>query len=325
LTSSRLVGTIRLEGNDRPAVSHIMTFFSFHNWDLHARSAGRLTSGMKVCLMLATLFLIAGTFAGAVRADDLEMINRPVNTDGMTGLLFTTAPYTLARGALEVAAIAITENSHVPDYTADRYRASVSYGLTDDMELAVSPSYLNLDEGDAHKARGTGDTQVSYKWNFRQQQEYSIAPALSLFVTGVFPTGDKDAGTNSVNHWGARVGMSVGSEIPIEDYILGVYADGQLAVQDLRDSTVRDRYQLFNAGVLFPISKYRNLQMFVEFNAANGIDVHYQHMTDYSAVTYGLRMVGTRFNLTFGAQMVHKTAEGYQDSSRIVSMMSVKF
>jgi hypothetical protein len=277
-------------------------------------------------LMVIFLFLVAlsGAAPGDALGEELEMINRPVNTDGMTGLLFTTAPYTEPRRTLEIGAGGITENSHVPDYSVTTYPVLMTYGLRDDMEIAVRASYLILDEANTVKSRGAGDTSVSYKWNFRKQQEYSIVPALAMFLTGIFPTGDRISGTNSVDHWGARLGLSIGSEIPVEDYTLGIYADGQIAVQDLSDSRVRDRKQMFNAGILLPISKYRNLQMFVEYNALGGEDASNQHETNSSAVTYGLRLVSERFNLSFGAQFIHRAVAGREDTSKVVSMMSVK-
>jgi len=255
------------------------------------------------------------------------MINRPINTDGMTGLLVTTAPFTLPRKTLEIGTALITENSHVPDFTVNTFLLLVAYGLRHDAEIALRATYVELEKTDTMgtaKSRGTGDTTLSYKWNFRKQQEYSIVPAFSLFVSAIFPTGDEQKGTNTVDHWGARLGLSVGSEIPIEDYTLGVYADAQIVVQDLSDSSARDQKQLFNAGILLPISKYRNLQMFVEYNAMGGQDVSHQYQTNFSAVTSGIRLVNERFNLTFGAQFIHRLAAGYEDSSKVFSMISMK-
>jgi hypothetical protein len=288
-----------------------------------ASLAGTTSRSVPAVLFLCLILLC--TWPGEVLAEELEMINRPVNTEGMTGLLYTTAPYTLPRKTIEVGAGIITEKSHVPDYTVTGYPVVVSYGLTDDMEIALRASYMRLDAANTTKSRAAGDTSVSYKWNVRKQQEYSIVPAVALFCTGIFPTGDRAGGTNTVDHWGARLGISVGSEIPIEDYTLGIYADGQITVQDLSDSELRDRNQIFNAGVLLPISKYRNLQMFIEYNALSGDDVSHQYETNYSAVTYGIRVVNARFNLSFGAQFVHRSVAGYEDSSRIISLASYKF
>ena len=257
-------------------------------------------------------------------AEDLEMINRPINVDGLTGLLVTTIPYTMPRRTIEVGAASIAESSHLPDYTIDTYPLLLNYGLTDNMEIAARTSYIVLQHGNEARLRGSGDSLLSWKWNFRPQQEDSIKPALSLFLTGILPTGNAEKGTNTVDHWGARLGLSIGSEIPVVDYILGVYADAQVAIQDLSDGRSRDRYQLLNAGVLLPISKYRNLQMMIEYNARNGADVFHMNLPNYSAVTYGIRLVSQRFNLTFGAQFIHKTAAGFEDANRVTAIASMK-
>src|SRR5512135_1603956 len=155
------------------------------------------TASLRLLAVLVLfLNLIPCASPGTVVAEELEMINRPVNTDGMTGLLFTTAPYTEPRHTLEVGAAAITESSHVPDYTVTTYPVLLTYGLSDDMEIALRGSYLAVDAADIVQSRGAGDTTVSYKWNFRKQPEYSLTPAVAMFVTGIFPTGDRIAGTN---------------------------------------------------------------------------------------------------------------------------------
>ncbi len=298
--------------------------------DRHAMSTRAILPSFVSVPVVVLLFLcIAPVFLTPVTAgaEDLEMINRPINTDGMTGLLVTTAPFTLPRRTLEIGTAVITENSHVPDFTLNDVLLLVAYGLRNDTEIALRGTYVELEKTDAMgttKSRGTGDTTISCKWNFRKQQEYSIVPAFALFLTAIIPTGDPEKGTNTVDHWGARLGLSVGSEIPIEDYTLGVYADAQIVVQDLSDSSARDQKQLFNAGILLPISKYRNLQMFVEYNAMGGQDVSHQYETNFSAVTSGIRLVNERFNLTFGAQFIHRYAAGYEDSSKVYSMLSVK-
>ena len=304
---------------------------TMHSTGKHNMISRSATLARRAVLMAAGISLVAAPLFAVpdvVQAEELDMINRPVNADGMTGLLVTTAPFTLPQRTLEVGVASITEDSHIPDFTVTTYPVILAYGLRDS-EIALRASYLKLNvtdpvTGTTTDMRGVGDTTISYKWNFRKQQEYSMAPAWSIFLTGILPTGDRNAGTNSVDHWGARLGISVGSEIELEDYTLGVYADGQLAVQDLSDSRVRDRKQYFNAGMLLPISKSRNLQMLVEYNAMGGEDVSHQFDTNYTAVTYGIRLVSERFNLSFGAQFIHHTVVGRDDTSKIYSMISVK-
>lgn len=277
---------------------------------------------MRYILLLR--IIIAVLLPAALHAEELEIVNRPVNTSGMTGLLATTSPFTLPKNTLEIGMMALSENSLVPNYTATEYPMTISLGLSPNSEIALKGSfhYVNVDPDQI--TRGMGDTDLSYKWRIRPQTEFSGIPGAALILTGVFPTGDRVAGMNRISHWGGRVGISLGSELLWEDHIIGIFADGQVAVQDLSDNELRDSYSLINAGILFPISKDRNLQMVIEYSIRKGKDIITIDGVDFSAVTYGLRLVSERFNLTFGTQFIHKSQAGLADSNRMIGMMSVK-
>jgi hypothetical protein len=270
--------------------------------------------------------IILSLLPSGLRAEELEMINRPVNTSGLSGLLITTSPYTLPPWTLEIGVMTLWENSMVPDYTATAIPLTISLGTAHNGELALKGSYAKIQKDTGTDIRGTGDMELAYKWNFRPQREYSNAPGIAFLAAGIVPTGDKQEGTTSIDHWGARLGFSLGSELTWEDYILGLFADAQVAVQDLSDKDQRDRYTIANAGLIFPISKYRNLQMILEYNLVAGKDAMEVSIdgVNHSAVTYGLRLVSERFNLTLGTQFIHKTVDGYNDSSRLIGIMSVK-
>ncbi len=121
-----------------------------------------------------------------------------------------------------------------------------------------------------------------------------------------------------------RLGISVGTEISWQEHILGIYADGQIAGQDLNDERLKDVYQIYNAGLLFPISKYKNLQMFIEYSLITGKDLLTLTGGDYTGLTYGLRLVTDRFNLTIGSQSLHKKLDGYDNSGRVMGLISMK-
>ncbi len=283
---------------------------------------------MRYLLVLSVI--VSALLPFSLHAEELEMINRPVNTTGLTGLIVTTTPFTLPARTVEIGAMSLSENSLTPDFTADEFPLTLSLGIGKSSELAVRTSYVTTTTGTAGRDRGTGDTELSYKWTFIPQREFSAHPAAALILTGVFPTADQATGMSTVRHWGARVGFSVGSDIEWEDNIIGLYADAQAVVQDLSDEQLRDSSALVNAGILFPISKYRNLQMIVEYNLAAGRRMPGSGTTRYnsvnfSAVTYGLRLVSEQFNLTMGTQFIHKTDEQYDDSSKIIGIMSIKF
>lgn len=281
----------------------------------------------KTYVLIVLIVLVCSAMVLSPRllvAQELEMINRPVNAFGLTGLLYTTSPYTLPAGIVEVGASIITERAYVPEYTVTSFPLTVSYGLNDTTEMAIRAIYWKETQDQLTRLRGVGDTELSFKWNLLPQKEYSARPSIAVLVSGILPSGDREEGTNTVNHWGGRAGIAIGSEVPVEDYVLGIYGDVSVTVQDLSDETARDWYHTLDAGVLLPVSKYRNLQMFVEYNRQNGKDSVTLHSDDYSAFTYGLRVVNPWLNLTFGAQFIHKYVDSHDNASRVTGMISFK-
>lgn len=280
--------------------------------------------GYRFAVALACIFC----WAHASFAEELEMINRPVNTMCLTGLMVTTAPYVLDAGMVEAGLISISENSNSPDYTLTEYSSCIAVGIGKSMELSVRGSFLHLEEGLSTKERGTGDAEVSWKWNVRHQNEDGDPPAVSLFLVGILPTAVNQPDIGLVQNWGMRLGMSVGSEIFWEDHIIGIYADGHTVFQDLSNELKRDIYYIVNTGLLLPISKYRNLQLILEYNIVSGRDAGTRaDIIDHTAVTSGIRLVSERFNLSIGMQLLNKekTAPGIQDSTRVIGIASMKF
>jgi hypothetical protein len=284
---------------------------------------------LPLFILLFNLCVLPFLWTSATGAEELEFVNRPVNTSGLTGLLITTSPFTLAPGTVEIGVSIQSENSIRPDFTITEYPLSASVGISNSSELAVRSSYFTISEGPTGSnvvTRKTGDIELSYKWNFVPQLEDSSRPSVALIVTGMMPTdNNRDLKTNSVIHWGMRLGLSVGSEINWKEHILGIYADGQVAGQDLTDNKLKDLYGIINAGMLFPISKYKNLQMLIEYSMVTHKDMLTLSGRDYTALTYGLRLVTERLNLTIGTQSLRKQLEGYDNSGRVIGLMSVKF
>jgi len=272
-------------------------------------------------ILIALLMQAAG-----LHAEELEMVNRPINTNGLTGLLYTTTPYTLPSGVIETGYASMSEDSAIPAYTLNEYALVLAAGIGHDMEFAIRSTYFSRQTGSSssQKSRGTSNVELLYKWNFKPQQEYSAMPGVALLLTAIFPPDDNKSDFNQVKNWGARIGFSAGSEISWEEHIFGIYADATMVLHDLSNSQYRDRYGSMNAGILLPISKQRNLQLFLEYGLVGGKDVENVYGLDYSAITYGLRMVSARVNLTIGAQFQHKERPGFGNSGKIVGMASVK-
>lgn len=282
-----------------------------------------------LCSLLIALFLCfaQNTFAQDIEA--IDVVNHPVNTSGLTGLLFTTAPYTLNTGTVEVGVSLLSENSVKPDFSITQYPLSVTVGLPHNAEFAVRSSYFSIREGPTsttHAVRKTGDVNLFYKWNFLPPKEDSIRPAFALILGGSLPTGkNTERKIDAVNHWGVRAGISGGTEISWKEHILGIYADAQAVGQDLTEKRINDLYGIYNVGLLLPISKYQNLQMFMEYSVVEGRKRIPLDGGNYSGLTYGLRLVSEQFNLTIGTQFLHKTTENYGNSDRTIAMLSMKF
>jgi hypothetical protein len=279
--------------------------------------------------LTASILILLSILSGiALAEEELEMINRPVNTLGLTGLLNTTSPFVQNSGTVEVGVGAISETSTKPDTATNEYFMTVTVGLGRGTELSARGSYVKLEDKTVPPGtqdRGAGDGALSFKWNVLAQKEGSPVPALALFGTAVLPTGDSEAGTNSVLHWGGRLGMSVGREISWEDHVIAIYADASIAAQDLSNEEFRDSYHTVNAGFALPISKYRNLQLVVEYTIVSGRDVLFFDGPDYSAITTGIRLVTERFNLSMATEFVNREPEEYDNASRIVGVLSMKF
>lgn len=283
-------------------------------------------------LMVMALTLCLNMTGDRAFAEELDIINRPVNMSGLTGLLFTSSPYVLQKGVVEFGLGIMNESSETPNFTINEFPISVTVGLPDS-ELALRTSYINVKTsspdpgGTTLYERKTGNVELSYKWNFRKQPEESIRPAFGFILSGIVPTDSyRNMIISGVRDWGMRLGITTGTEITWKDYMLAVYADAQMQAQDLnREKNIRDLYGIFNVGLLFPISKYRNLQMFVEYNQVVGRDRITLEGSDYYGVSYGIRLVSERFNLTLGSQFIDRRAEGYTKSNRLVGIISSKF
>lgn len=265
--------------------------------------------------------------SGPAYADEIEMLNRPANAGGLTGLLVTTSPYTIPAGRIETGFVLSSEDSNRPGYTLSEYSALAVIGLNNSMELSVKGSFFHREDEHGIKARAAGDTDVSWKWNIMPGIEDSPLPVVSVFFTGAVPTGDDEKIPTRVRHWGGKLGLSAGYELSWDEHAIGIYADAQISLADLSDESARDIYHLVNAGLIFPISKYRNLQLILEYNLVSGRDRQTIDPMDYTAVTSGIRLVTERFNLSMGMQLLHKekVSTPLDDSSRLISIMSIKF
>ena len=245
---------------------------------------------------------------------------------GMTGLLITNSPFTVPKRTIEIALAGLSENSDIPNYTFTELPSiTITTGVTPDIELAIKGSYVHKTLEGGLKERGSGDAELSCKWNLIPQTEASSFPSIAVTLTGIIPSRDEQLGYSAVRHWGAAVGLAAGREILWGEHVIGVYADARIVVHDLSTDEARDRYEMINGGLLLPISKYGNLQMLIEYNLVKDVDRITPQGGDYSAMTYGLRLVTERFNLTIGTQFMHKRVTGFEHANKIIAITSMKF
>ena len=126
-----------------------------------------------VLLLLPVMLLLLSTSPSP--AEELELINRPVNMSGLTGLVFTTTPFTIPTRSIEIGVATLTENSTVPDFTVSELPVlSITAGIAQNMELALKSSNFHKTMNHGETTKGTGDTELSYKWNFLPQTESSL-------------------------------------------------------------------------------------------------------------------------------------------------------
>lgn len=288
--------------------------------------ADHFVKNRSVAAVLGIACILLSSVLSTAQAEDLELRNRPVNASGLTGLIYTTSPFVLPSGTIEISGLSQSENSFVPSYSLTDYALSVSAGILGTAELSVKGDYYSYNpNATGARRRDFNDTELSVKWNLRGQAEYSLAPAVSLIGGTAYPSKNRDGIESSVDHWSAWCGVAVGEEVLWDEHVIGIYADVRVHGQDLSDRNGnKDVFLNANVGMLSPISKTRNLQMLVEYNVVNRKDVIVRSGGDYNAITYGLRLVNERFNLTIGTQFLHKKVNGFDDSSRIIGMLSVK-
>lgn len=269
-----------------------------------------------------------------VAGEEVSIINRPPSIQGLTGLLITSSAFSEPVNRVSVGVSLTAESSKHPDYDVLQLPMTLTYGVTDAVELGLKAKYVQIDDRRGmlplHN-RGSGDTEVLAKWRFIGQQENF--PAVAVGISGILPTGDKDKNLNEVVHWGAKLLVLASSEAPIfGEYLLGLYLEGQAVFIDefIKSGTKTpgaERYGVINAGILFPFALENRLQAIVEYNQLLYKDSFMPTLLEgnYSALTPEIRFVTKDLSVTVGAQMIHKERAGYGNTVRYVGTVSYSF
>ena len=261
--------------------------------------------------------------------DPTSVVNRPVNVQGLTGLIITNSAYTQRRGSIVVGLSAIAENSSEPNFSMARGIATITAGVTDRIEVGAKAKVIasNMGGSDTREI-GAGDTDLLFKWRLSSAGE--TMPAMALGLAYTIPTGDTEKGFSEVKREGIRF-MVIGAsekEMP-GDYVLGVYFEGQMVfidqLQRPADTPYADKYGVINAGVLSPLDKNRRWQAIVEYNQVVKKDKESLYDENYIAIMPGLRYVTPNLNISLGVQFLNRDQEGAENSTRYVGTVSYTF
>lgn len=261
--------------------------------------------------------------------DPSVVVNRPVNVQGLTGLIMTNSAYTQPKGRIVAGLSTIAENSKDPDFSIVQGIATVTAGIADRVEFGMRAHVVGTNLGSSETREiGAGDTDLLLKWRVSSQGE--TLPALAFGLAYTLPTGNSEKGLRGVEHEGARI-MVIGTsekEMP-GDYFIGVYFEGQVVSQDWTtrtDANPRsDKYGVVNAGLLFPLTEDRSLQAVLEYTTIFKKDTPSVYEENHRSTMPGLRYVTENFNMSLGVQFYQRDAAGASNDERYVGTISYAF
>ena len=263
------------------------------------------------------------------RDDPSVVVNRPANVQGLTGLIITNSAYTQPKGRIVMGLATIAENSDEPDFSIIQGIATVTAGVTDRIEVGLRAQVVGTNFGSSETREiGAGDTDLLVKWRITTQGETLPSIALGLAVT--LPTGDSKKGFQSVEHESTRF-MVIGTseqEMP-GDYFIGIYFEGQIVnVDRLPEQDAKpysEKYGVINAGLLFPLTDDRSLQLVIEYNAVVKKDIPSVYEQNHSSVMPGLRYVTENLNISLGVQFMNREDPAFKSDQRYIGTLSYAF
>jgi len=261
--------------------------------------------------------------------DPSLVVNRPVNIQGLTGLIITNSAYTQPAGRLAVGLSAVGENSNKPDYSAAQGIFTATYGVTDRIEVGIKAKGLATNLGSTKtRESGIGDTDLLFKWRLSSQGE--TLPAFAIGLAYTIPTGDASKGLSDVKHEGIKLMLIGSAETKMSDgFVIGMYLEGQIVWNDQisrdSDNPYADKYGVLNFGLLVPVTESRQLQAILEVNYITKKDHPTLFDMNGTAVTPGLRYVTPRWNVTAGVQFQNRELQGATIDERYIGTVSYLF
>lgn len=263
------------------------------------------------------------------RDDPSVVVNRPANVQGLTGLIITNSAYTQPKGRIVMGLATIAENSKEPNFSIIHGIVTVTAGVTDRIEVGLKAQMVATNLGSSiTRETGAGDTDLLLKWRITTQGE--TLPSIALGLAYTLPTGDEEKGFQSAEHASARL-MVIGTseqEMP-GDYFIGIYFEGQIVYSDLERGAepkpYAEKYGVFNAGLLFPLTEGRSLQAIFEYNTVFKKDIPSVYEQNHKAYMPGLRYVTENFNISLGVQFLNREDLAFKDDLRYIGTLNYAF
>ena len=263
------------------------------------------------------------------RDDPSVVVNRPVNVQGLTGLIITNSAYTQRKGRIVAGLASIAENSDSPDFSILQGIATITAGITDRIEVGIRAQAFGTNLGSsATREVGVGDTDFLIKWRATSQGE--TLPAIALGLGYTLGTGNSDKGLSGVEHQSARLLVIGTSETEMPgDYFIGIYFEGQLVYSDRvlwsSPPSSSEKYGVINAGLLLPLSEDRRMQVLLEYNGVFKKDIPTVYEQNSQSFMPGLRYVTPNLNISVGVQFYDREDENAPDNVRYIGTLSYAF
>ena len=266
--------------------------------------------------------------SGRTVREVIPIVNRPANIYGLTGLMVTTSAYSLAAGKFEAGVSVLSEKSTKLGYNVLQVPVTATYGLTDQLEVGLRTKYASVESTSPRTTRsGVGSAELALKYRFGTDSDM---PELAVGLVGILPAGSDTKGLNEARHRGMKVVAMATSETKLgESSFLGLYFEGQVVFIDRGSKTPNsDRYYVYNAGLLLPLSSDNRLQGMLEFNGitkkSGGTTADPLEVNE-GGVTPALRFVTKKLNVTAGAQIMDKKVAEYKDTVRWICTVGYTF
>lgn len=271
--------------------------------------------------VIASILVLSSTAVFGSNPDD--SIYRAPSASGLTGLLVMNIPQTMGPGLmLSVTAMGQGQFETLDNITTGS--AALIVGFSENLELSARTKFISVEPVGGDTEQGMGDSEVTLKWKFRNQNEN--LPAMAVGIGGILPTGDADKGLTEVDNWGVRFLVTASGEVPVfADSFIGLYAEAQVVAIDKfgDEMPYSDKYGVFNLGLAFPISDNNRLHFILERNEIRKRNRGFPFERDYVAVTPGLRYASNHFSFAAGMQSLeYEDAPTTGDKYRLFATLS---